>query len=177
MRAAVTRSLPVLAAATLAATACRAERVPPDAALAAAVDSTFHVAGRPVPPALVNAYLAEHLGFTSRGGEMRCAYLPLGQAEARLFVSTLCLELVRDADSLAAGSGRGGPVALRVTAEGDSVRITGHEAPDDGGGHAASIRRIFPAAVAGRILDRPDGSGVLERHLRAEASRRLGLPR
>jgi hypothetical protein len=144
----------------------------PGAAAAAAIDSPFTVAGRTLAPARVNAYLAERLGFTSRGGVMRCAYRPLGQEGARVFVETLCLELVREADTLAQGSGRGGPVALRVAAEGDSVRVVSHEVPMDGGGYAASVRRIFPRDVAERIFAGPGERrpGALERHLRAAAA-------
>jgi hypothetical protein len=144
-----------------------------------AVDSAFTVAGRRVPPPLLNRYVAEHEGFTSRGGEMRCAYVPLGQEGDRLFINTLCLELVRDGDTLASGSGRGGPVALRVAPAGDSVRVVEHEVPADGGEHAASVRRIFPAAVVDRIFA-PTAvhnarADTLETHLRAAAAARLGV--
>ncbi len=143
------------------------------------VDSTLTVAGRTVSPALINRYVAQRLGFTSRGGQMRCAYTPLGVDGDRLFVSTLCLELFRDGDSLATGSGRGGPVALRVAAEGDSVRVVSHEVPMDGGGHAESIRRIFPPGVVERIFAPTSVHnahvGRLEYYLRGEAAARLGL--
>ena len=161
----------------LAAAACAGGGEAPTASTA--VDSAFTVGGRPVPPALLNGYVARHEGFTSRGGAMRCAYTPLGQEDDRLFVYTLCLELVREGDSLAAGSGRGGPVALRVVREGDSVRVASHEVPADGGGQAASIRRIFPGPVAQQIfapaafhIARVD---TLQAHLRAEAAARAGL--
>ena len=144
-----------------------------------AVDSAFTVAGRTVPPPLLNRYVAEHEGFTSRGGEMRCAYVPLGQEGDRLFINTLCLELVRDGDTLAPGSGRGGPVALRVVAAGDSVRVVSYEVPADGGGHAASVRRIFPATVVERIFApaavHNARTDTLETHLRAAAAARLGV--
>jgi hypothetical protein len=72
-------------------------------------------------------------------------------------------------------------VALRLAADGDSVRVVAHEVPADGGGHAASIRRIFPAEVAARILaaatDPGPRPGALEAHLRAEAAARLGARR
>jgi hypothetical protein len=143
------------------------------------IDSTFTLAGRPVPPSLINRYVAERLGFTSRGGEMLCAYIPLGVERDRVFVNTLCLELVRDGDSLAAGSGRAGPVALRVGADGDSVRVVSHEVPADGGGHAESIRRIFPPGVVRRIFAPTQlhnaGVAALESHLRRQAAARLGV--
>ena len=176
-------SLLHLAATGLAAVAgasCRggaADAAPPRPL--SSIDSTFAVGGRRIPAASVNAYLARRLGFTSRGGEMRCAYTPLGADGDRVFVNTLCLELVRDGDTLAAGSGRGGPVALRVAVDGDSVRVVSHEVPADGGGHAATIRRIFPADVADRILAptpaHDAAAGRLESYLRGEAALRLGL--
>jgi hypothetical protein len=161
-------------------TACRANATDATSVpSASAIDSAFAVAGRRIPPAAINAYVAGRLGFTSRGGEMRCAYTPLGAAGDRVFVNTLCLELVRDGDSLAAGSGRGGPVALRVAADGDSLRFLSHEVPADGGGHAASIRRIFPPDVVDRLFAptpvRNAHAGRLEYYLRGEAAVRLGL--
>ena len=170
--------------------ACASDRAP-EWSHAPATDAPFVVGGRPLEAARLNGHIAKRLGFTSRGGEMRCAYLPLGQMDpapgagqrsriVRLYVSTLCLEFVRDADSLASGSGRGGPAAVTVILEGDSLRLADVEVPPDGGGHAAGVRRIFPPAIAARILDRPIGSqnverGVLEARLRSEAARRLGL--
>jgi hypothetical protein len=142
------------------------------------VDSTLTVVGRRVPPALLNRYVAQQLGFTSQGGEMRCAYLPLGVAEDRVFLNTLCLELVRAGDSLTIGSGRGGPVALRLQVDANSVRVVSHEAPVDGGGHAASIRRIFPPLIADRVFARvPDHNAatLLQSYLWGEAATRLGL--
>jgi hypothetical protein len=117
--------VPAVLLCTTMSDACR-DRDGRAAAPSLAVDSAFTVAGRSVPPLLLNRYVAEHEGFTSRGGEMRCAYVPLGQEGERLFINTLCLELVRDGDTLAPGSGRGGPVALRVVPAGDSVRVVSH---------------------------------------------------
>lgn len=144
-----------------------AERRRAGAAPEAPIDPALAVRGRTLPAARVNAYLAARLGFTSRGGTVRCAYRPLGQEGDRVFVETLCLELVPEGDSVTTGSGRGGPVALRVAAAGDSLAIVGHEVPLDGGGQAASIRRIFPPAVAARILAGDGGAGALGRRLRA----------
>ena len=159
---------------------------------AAPIDAPLVVEGVILDPARVNRHLASRIGFTSRGGQMRCAYVPLGSAVpasdslrgrariVRLPLSTLCLELVREGDSLAAGSGRGGPVAVTVIAEGDSLRLTDVDVPPDGGGHAAGIRRIFPPEIADRILVRTAGqhnaeSGALEAQLREEAATRLGV--
>ena len=133
-----------------------------------AIDSAFSPHSRPLSPAAVNAYVARELGFTSRGGKMRCAYVPLGQANDRIYINTACLELAQSGDSLIEGSGRSGPVALRVQRDHDTVAIAGHEIPEDGGGYSASVRRIFPPAIAARILagEIPD---TLRRHLRAAA--------
>jgi hypothetical protein len=140
-----------------------------------AVDSVFTISGRALPPANVNAYLEQHLGFTSRGGQMRCAYVPLGNDADRVFVNTACMEFVRAGDTLATGSGRGGPVALRVAIVGDSAAIVGHEVSQDGGGYSESVRRIFPEEVAERIFDAPVPD-TLRQHLRRAAAARLGLP-
>jgi hypothetical protein len=170
---------PVLAVLLLVAAAVECARPEADASRAptpSSVDSALTVLGRRVPPALLNRYVAGKVGFTSRGGEMRCAYVLLGVTGDRVFVNTLCLELVRDGDSLAAGSGRAGPVALRFAFERDSVRIVSHEVPADGNRHAASIRRIFPPEVAERIFARAGERGWrLEYYLRGEAAARHGL--
>lgn len=151
----------------LVAAGCREAAVPPHSR---AVDSAFTVAGRPIAPAVLNAYVARHTGFTSRDGEMRCAYIPLAQREERIFLQTLCLEIVAEGDSLVVGSGRGVPVALRLAPSGDSVRIVSHDVPEDGGGYAPSVERIFPEDVARRIFAYT-GADTLERHLKADAER------
>jgi len=130
---------------------------------------------RPIAPSVLNAYVAQRTGFTSRDGEMRCAYVPLAQREDRIFLQTLCLEIVAEGDSLVVGSGRGGPVALRLARAGDSVRIASHEVPEDGGGYTASVERIFPEDVARRIFTYT-GEDTLEQHLRA-ADRERGRGR
>lgn len=145
----------------------------------ASIDSVMTVASRRIPPALLNRYVADNEGFTSRNGEMRCAYLPLGVDGDRVFLHTLCLELVDAGDSLATGSGRGGPIALRIALDSSTVYVRSHEAPDDGDRYLPSIRRIFPPAIADRIT----GAGrehnarirMLEAYLRGDAAARLGL--
>jgi len=117
-----------------------------------AIDSAFAVDGHPIPPAALNRYIAERLGFTSRGGATQCAYLPLGQDSTLVYVNSLCLELVSEDDSIVTGSGGGGPVALRVGIEGDSVRVRSHQVPVDGGGYLPSVQRIFPARIVDRIV-------------------------
>ena len=145
----------------------------------ASIDSVLTVAGRRVPPAILNRYVADNLGFTSRNGEMRCAYVPLGVERDRVFLSTLCLELVDAGDSLATGSGRGGPVALRIALDSNTVRVAAHEVPEDGNRYLPSVRRIFPPAIVDRITEPvPEHNarvGMLEAFLRGEAAARLGL--
>jgi hypothetical protein len=145
-----------------------------------AVDSTFTLDGRQIAPSVLNRYIAEHLGFTSRGGQVDCAYLPLGQDSTRIYLNSLCLEFVPDADSFAVGSGRGSPVALRVGVEGDSVRVRSHETPVDGGGYLASVRRIFPPRLFDRITEGnspTNRSDTLAAFLRSRAVSRLGSRR
>ena len=130
-------------------TAYTLRRIRPDPAVA---DTVIRVDGRALSAAAIDRYLEKAIGFTSEGGGVKCAHAVLGQMDARLFLETVCLEFVRRGDSVANASGRAGPVALRLSTVGDSVRIVSHEVPVDGGGHAESIRRIFPADVAQRIL-------------------------
>jgi hypothetical protein len=145
----------------------------------ASIDSVLTVAGRRIPPAVLNRYVADNEGMTSLNGEMRCTYVPLGVDADRVFLNTLCLELVDAGDSLVTGSGRGGPIALKVVVDSTLVRVVTHETPEDGNRYRSSVRRIFPAAVADRILEpRPADdarTGLLEAYLRGDAAARLGL--
>lgn len=164
---------------TLAANGCRDDDDHGRGNPLASIDSVLTVSGRRVPPAILNRYVADKLGFTSRNGEMRCAYVPLGVERDRVFLTTLCLELVDAGDSLATGSGRGGPLALRIATDSNAVRVASHEAPEDGNRHLPSIRRIFPPAIVDRITepaaDHNTRVGMLEAFLRGEAAARLGL--
>jgi hypothetical protein len=145
----------------------------------ASIDSVLTINGRRIPPAVLNRSVADNVGFTSRNGEMRCAYVPLGVAEDRVFLETLCLELVDTGDSLATGSGRGGPIALRIAVDENAIRVASHEVPQDGNRYGPSVRRIFPPRIADRILDAHQGHkahvGMLEAYLRGDAAARLGL--
>ena len=138
-------------------------------------DSVIDVEGRSLSPQSINGYLEKTLGFTSAGGQVRCAHTVLGQQDARVFLETFCMEFVRSADTVTSASGRAGPVALTIAPEGDSLRIVSHEVPADGGGHAESMRRIFPADIVKR-LSGPEASVMRARmleKLRAEAEKRL----
>ena len=158
---------------------------------AVALEATFTFGGASVTASRINAFLESRLGFTSRGGEMKCSYVSLGQEPAvdaraggggavRMFVDALCLELVREGDSLAVGSGKGVPAAVSGRLAGDSVQLVDVTVPGDGSLSAADIRRIFPHAVAQRLLQpTPSALGprrAMERALRDRAATRLGIP-
>ncbi|MFL5487688.1 MAG: hypothetical protein ACJ8AJ_04305, partial [Gemmatimonadaceae bacterium] len=143
------------------------------------IDRPFTVNGARVDPDSLNAYLAAHRGFTSRGGEMRCAYAPLGQQDNRVFVWALCTELLAIEGHLVNGSGMSLPAAFHIAVDSGRARITNVEVPQDGSGYGSSIRRIFPASTWPAIFSggTRDGPGAgLEHHLRLEAAARFGLP-
>ena len=139
------------------------------------IDSVIDVEGRRLSPESVDRYLEKTVGFTSAGGQVRCTHAVLGQRDTRLFLETFCMEFVRSADTVASASGRAGPVVLTFAPDRDSLRIVSHEVPADGGGHAESIRRIFPADIVSRISG-AEASVMRDRlreKLRAEAEKRL----
>ena len=140
----------------------------------------FIVGGIRIDPDSLNAYLATHRGFTSRGGEMRCAYRPLGQRGTRLFVWAVCGELLAVDGHLVDGSGMSLPAAFDIEIRGSRARVVGVEIPTDGNDYGASIRRIFPpstwpAIFSNRTRDHP--AAGLYHQLRIEAAARFGLPR
>src|SRR2546423_322009 len=142
------------------------------------INKRFAVNGVVVEPDSLNAYLAAHRGFTSRGGEMRCAYKPLDQRATRVFVWAVCSELVAVGDHLVNGSGMSLPAAFEIEVPNGRPRITRVDIPEDGDGYAASIRRIFPASTWPAIFSngtRDQPAVGLERHLRVEAATRFGL--
>ena len=138
------RTIALAIAAALAVAACTT--VSRDPAL---VNAPFSIQGVTVPPESLNAYLAAKRGFTSAGGEMRCAYTPLGQRDTRLFVWAMCAErgAVNAADSGAAGSAMSLPAAFTVLVNGRKTQVIGVEVPEDGAGYEQSLERIFPASV------------------------------
>ena len=88
--------------ATIVLFACMGCQTPQDAD---SINNPFTVSGVRVEPDSLNAYLAAHRGFTSRGGEMRCAYRPLGQERNRVFVWAICSELLAIDGHLVDGAG------------------------------------------------------------------------
>ena len=167
-------AIAVLFAALLACVACRRHES------RAAVNQPFTIKGVVVEPDSLNAYLAAHRGFTSRDGEMKCAYYPLGQEGTRVFVQTICIELLAVDGQLVEGSGMALPAAFEIETDGGLARVAGVEIPGDGNRWAPSIRRIFPPSVWQQIFEatareRQRGA-ALHNHLRAEAAVSLGIP-
>jgi hypothetical protein len=157
------------------------------AAVACSTDTTdtinqpFRVDGVRVAPESLNTFLVARRGFTSQGGEMRCAYTPLGQEGLRVFVWAVCTELTRSGDRLVEGSGMSVPVAFTLEVLDSAARVVRMDLPEDGDRYGPSARRIFPRSVWPRIF--ATGSRqrahvrALEQRLRADASTRLGLAR
>jgi hypothetical protein len=143
------------------------------------INEPFIVNGARVDPDSLNAYLAVHRGFTSKGGEMRCAYRPLGQSGTRVFVYAVCSELLAVDGRLISGSGMSLPAAFEMDVDSGHPHIVGVEVPQDGSGYGPSIRRIFPASTWPAIFaDRTRGhpAAGLEGYLRREAVTRFALP-
>jgi hypothetical protein len=145
----------------------------------AAINQPFTVNGVVVEPDSLNAYLAAHRGFTSRGGEMRCAYSPLGQQEKRVFVWAVCNEFLAVDGRLVDGSGMALAAAFKIEVDSNRARVVGVEVPDMGNRYAPSIRRIFPESIWPQIFDatgRDRQRGLaLGKHLRTQAASRLRL--
>ncbi|HEX9940331.1 MAG TPA: hypothetical protein VGB15_24570 [Longimicrobium sp.] len=134
-----------------------------------AVNAPLRVGSHGVAPETVRAYLARHVGFTSRGGTVFCSYAVVGQEGGRVYADVVCEELVAGRDSLESGSGTGVPVALEVDTL-PAPRIRAHRRPGDGNRYARDLRAIFPAPVLRRI-DLP-AARRNERGLRLRAENR-----
>jgi hypothetical protein len=146
---------------------------------ASTINRPFSVNGARIEPDSLNVYLAAHRGFTSKGGEMRCAYRPLGQRGTRVFVWAVCSELLAVDGRLIDGSGMSLPAAFEIKVDSGRSRVVGVEVPEDGNRYGPSIRRIFPASTwpaifADRGRDHPTAG--LGDYLRREAAARFGLP-
>jgi hypothetical protein len=143
------------------------------------INKPFIVNGVRVEPDSLNVYLAAHRGFTSKGGEMRCAYRPLGQSATKVFVWAVCTELLAVDGRLIDGSGMSLPAAFQIEVDSDRPRVLGVEVPQDGNRYGPSIRRIFPgdtwpAIFANGGRDQP--AAGLGDYLRRDAAARFGLP-
>jgi hypothetical protein len=146
---------------------------------AGAINKSFSVAGVLVEADSLNAYLAKHRGFTSKGGEMRCAYRPLGQRETKVFLWAMCSELLAVDGRLIDGSGMSLPAAFEIQVESGHPRILEVEVPENGSGYSASIRRIFPSTAWPAIFadgGREHPGAGLQDYLRHDAAARFGLP-
>ncbi len=140
-------------------------------------NQSFTVNGVRVEPDSLNAYLAEHRGFTSRGGEMRCAYKPLGQRGTRVFVWAVCEELLSADGQLVNGSAMSLPAAFEIAVDSGRARTVALEIPEDGNRYGLSIRRIFPSSTWPAINGGPNRPAAgLDSSLRREAVARFGLP-
>lgn len=147
---------PLRGLAALAAAVAAGCGAPADGELPPAVEAPVAVGADTLNPGRIRAYLEDALGFTSRGGRMFCSYEVLGRAGDRVFLGTVCEELLPEGDSLGSGSGRGGPVALVVDTAARPARITGHLVPGDGGLYRRDVERIFPPEVRRRIDGRTE---------------------
>jgi hypothetical protein len=146
---------------------------------AGTINQSFTVNGVHVEPDSLNAYLAAHRGFTSRGGEMRCAYKPLGQRETRVFVWAVCEELLAADGRLVDGSAMSLPAAFEIALDSGRPRIVSVEVPEDGSNYGRSIQRIFPSntwpAIFANGGPKSPATG-LDSSIRREAAARFGLP-
>jgi hypothetical protein len=143
------------------------------------INKPFIVNGVRVEPDSLNAYLAAHRGFTSKGGEMRCAYRPLAQRGAKVFVWAVCTELLAVNGRLIDGSGMSLPAAFEIQVDSGRTRVLGVEVPEDGDRYGTSIRRIFPADTWPAIFangGRNQPAAGIGDYLRREAAGRFGLP-
>ena len=146
---------------------------------AGTINRPFIVDGARIEPDSLNEYLAARRGFTSRGGDMRCAYKPLGQGGTKVFVWAVCGELLAVDGQLVDGSGMSLPAAFEIEIDGGHSRVIGVEVPEDGNRYSASIRRIFPARTWSAIFANggPNQPATgLGDYLRAQAAARFGLP-
>ena len=160
---------------TIMCASCRASESP-----GVAVDPPLRIGGHVVEPAAVRQYLAWlQRRSTSRGGRAECSYTPLGVSRDSAYLWVLCMELVREGDSLAVGTAGSFPMALRIDTTGPAPRVVGAWRPQDGAGNARSIRARFPRAAARLALEVPVEEHnarvrALEAKLRAAAERRRG---
>ena len=154
----------------------------PREAVQTEINGAFNVEHVRVAPESLNAYIADHQGFTSLGGQMRCAYAPLGQEAGRVFVWAICIELLPSPDrqELVRGSAMSLPVALQVETQDGRPHIVGIEVPQDGDQYGASIRRIFPESEWPRIFPHTETENArgraLAKQLQVEAVERFRLP-
>ena len=142
-----------------------------------AINQPFNIDGVATSPDSLNTYLAAHRGFTSRGGEMTCAYLPLGQQRTRVFVWAVCHEFLAIDGRLVEGSGMSLPAAFEIKVDSGQAKIVGLEIPADGDRYGPSARRIFPSEIWPQVFEAPgsDNPAKLTEYLRRQTASRLGI--
>lgn len=89
--------------------------------------------------------LAAHLPEKLLWGPGTCKVRLLGKEDSSSFAWASCA-MTPTADI------RSGGVSMPVRVDGDQVRK-----PEDGGGYAESVKRMFPSRLADAVLQEPDG--------------------
>ncbi|HET90262.1 MAG TPA: hypothetical protein ENN99_05925 [Chloroflexi bacterium] len=112
---------------------------------------------RPVPEAsrviepqmqdAIEAYLVEHVGLASFGGEVFCA-VELLDADMQawtqnVYVWALCAEYYVAQGELTMGAASSLPVALVVRGRADSYQVVEHRVPGDGSNYGPDIEALF----------------------------------
>lgn len=110
-----------------------------------------------------------------------CAEMPIEiwrqGSDIRVGLITHCAEYGRDGDALVNGTGISGAMAVTVTGEPGTYRLSRVEWARDGAAHAASIERMFTPAGAKEALQvERGGHGPDSATLEDEARRHFGLP-
>lgn len=117
----------------------------------------------------INDYLATHIGITSRGGDVYCAYelLDAGRAtQGKLYIWALCQEYDVEQGSLKTGSGISLPVALQIQEKNGLTEIIGHLVPRDGEYYGPDVRSIFPRSSWPQIMPQNE-AGINQYNSRA----------
>jgi hypothetical protein len=75
------------------------------------------------------------------------------------YVWVYCEEYYKEGQSIKMGSGVSMPIKVLMELQNGKLGVQGHEAPEDGGGYAASIKAMFPdkyaaEAIAGFDVDK-----------------------
>jgi len=100
-----------------------------------------------LPPQTIKDYLASHVGVSSSGGKVFCAFEKLGASEdienPRLFVWALCQEYYGQ-KSLDRGTGMSLPVVLFLQKAGSAYIITSSKIPGNGTQFWPDIKTLFP---------------------------------
>lgn len=97
--------------------------------------------------------------------------------DIRVGLITHCAEYGRDGDALVSGTGTSGAMAVTVTGDPGTYRLSRVEWASDGAAHVASIERMFtPAGAREAIQAERNGHAPDSTTLEAEARSHFGLP-